>query len=97
MYRFDPHFHQAGQVLGEGAPPKTLACPSGGPVCTGQKTCLSQGHKSQPELDCGTQSDLTKGATRQKAKDSWVAHGVPLEALTTAFQQSSAPGDTGSR
>lgn len=33
--------------------------------------------------------------TRQEAKVSWADHGFPLDALTTAFQQSSAPGDTG--
>lgn len=61
MYRFDPHSHQAGQVLGEEASPKILACPSGSPVCTGRKNRLSQGYKSQPELDHGTQPDLTNG------------------------------------
>lgn len=97
MYRFDPHSHQAGQVLGEEAPPKTLAWPSGGPVCTGQKNRLSQGHKSQPQLDHGTTRSHQWWRLDRRPRSARRTTGFPW--MSSQLPSSRAPllGTPGSR
>lgn len=92
MYSMDSFLHQVSQDLGEEAPPKSLACTSGGPVShrstrvAATRVGLGILHRTVEHSQI-----LQRVAAGQEAEDSQIDPSSPLVPLTTAPQRKSAP------
>lgn len=88
MYSMDSFLHQVSQDLGEEAPPKSLACTSGGPVSHRSTRVLATRvglgilHWTMEHSQI-----LQRVATGQEAKDSQADTSSPLVPPTTALQR----------